>query len=178
MAKKRRKQEPGARLAKCSPAVALTQQSWRSGNHYLGLFGAAALPAPANPAVGRSGAAHRSQLGNRRRSSPTRESTRTDIARPTTKVNSARPARFRESRSTIRTTFAAPDLSIAAVAHSEVMTSNIHHARNGSRHFCAAGAFCASFRHVMTLHAPCAPRAESASIQGRTTSCATCRRRF
>jgi len=87
--------------------------------------------------------------------SPARESTRTDIARPTTKVNSARPARFRESHSTIRTTFAAPDLSVAAVAHSEVMTSNIHHARNGSRHFCAAGTFCASFRHAMMLPATC-----------------------
>jgi hypothetical protein len=63
VAKKRREQEPGARLTKCSLTVAVTQQSWRSGNHYLGLFGAAAAPAPAYLAVRKSGAAHRSQYG-------------------------------------------------------------------------------------------------------------------
>jgi hypothetical protein len=78
----------------------------------------------------------------------------------------------------IRATFEAPDLAIAAIAHSDVMTSDIHHVRNGSRHFCAAGTFCASFRHAMTLSVTCAPRAESPFIQGGKGSCATCRRRF
>ena len=44
VAKKRRKQEPAGRLTKCSSTVAVTQQSWPGGNHYSGLFEAAALP--------------------------------------------------------------------------------------------------------------------------------------
>jgi hypothetical protein len=38
VAKKRRKQEAGVRLTKCSLTVAVTQQSWPGGNLYLGLI--------------------------------------------------------------------------------------------------------------------------------------------
>ena len=165
MAKKRREQEPGARLTKCSLTVAVTQQSWRDGNHYLGLFGAAALPAPASLAVGKSGAAHRSQSGNRLTGrSPTRESPRTDVTLPD-RIQQ-RPARYRESQLHDSHDICSARSSITAIAHSEVTTSNIHRVRNGSRHFCAAGTFCASFRHAMTLPATCAPRADSSFLQG------------
>ena len=176
MAKKRRKQEPGARLAKCSPTVAVTQQSWRSGNHYLDLFRAAALPVPGKLRRRKASAADRSQYGQSTTSFSNGRIAADGVR--ATDGNSARPARCRESHNTIRTTFAAPDLSIAAIARSEATAANFYRARNGSRHFCAAGTFCASFRHAMTLSATCAPRADSSFIQGRTTSCATCRRRF
>ena len=39
VAKKRREYKPGVRTAKCSPAVAVAQQSWRSGNHFWRLSG-------------------------------------------------------------------------------------------------------------------------------------------
>jgi hypothetical protein len=35
VAKKRRKQGPGMRTVKCSVTVAVTQQSWREGNHFI-----------------------------------------------------------------------------------------------------------------------------------------------
>ena len=85
--------------------------------------------------------------------SPTRESPRTDIALPD-RIQQ-RPACCRESHNTIRTTVAAPDRSIAAIAHSDVTTSDIHRVRNGSRHFCATGTFCASFRHAMRQPTTC-----------------------
>jgi hypothetical protein len=46
VAKKRRKQEAGVRLTKCSLTVAVTQQSWPGGTLYLRLIEMfAALPA-------------------------------------------------------------------------------------------------------------------------------------
>jgi hypothetical protein len=175
VAKKRRKQETG---------IVVNQM-------FAYCCGHATIVAPRQPLFWLIPCGCRSSQPRRRKVAPighnwavdkefslTRESTRTDIARPTTKVNSARPRALQRIAQHDSRDICSAGYSIAAIAHSEVMTSNIHHARNGSRHFCAAGAFCASFRHVMTLHAPCAPRAESASIQGRTTSCATCRRRF
>jgi len=89
--------------------------------------------------------------------------------------------RYRESHNAIRSTVAAPDLSIAAISHLDATMSDIHHVRNvlnGSRHFCAAGTFCASFRHAMRQPTTCAPRAELLFMQVRTTSCAICRRGF
>jgi hypothetical protein len=76
-------------------------------------------------------------------------------------------ARCRESDNTIRTTFAAPDLSITTIAHAEVTTSDINRVRKGSRHFCAAGTFCARFRHAMMQPATRTPTAGSSFI--RTT---------
>ena len=75
---------------------------------------------------------------------------------------------------------AASDRSIrpACDARTEVTPPDINRVRNGSRHFCAAGTFCARFRHAMTQPATRAPTADSSFIQGRTTSCAICRRRF
>src|SRR4029079_16753515 len=60
------KRQP-ASLTKCSLTVAVTQQSWREGNHYFGLFGVAAQSAPDILAFGGPSAAHRPQLGNRQR---------------------------------------------------------------------------------------------------------------
>ena len=63
-------------------------------------------------------------------------------------------------------------------ARTENTPPDINRVRKGSRHFCAAGTFCARFRHAMMQPAPRAPTADSSFIQGRTTSCAICRRRF
>jgi hypothetical protein len=58
VAKKRRKRGPGMRTVKCSPTVAVTQQSWRQGNHLImEAYGNAAGPSlavirAANPATG------------------------------------------------------------------------------------------------------------------------------
>ena len=172
MAKKRREQEPGPRLAKCSPTVAVTQQSWRSGNHYLGLFRAAALPGPAVgspvPPIGHNMGHRQRRFSNARIASHGYRATDGNSA-------GLRVARIAQHDSH---DICSANLSIAAIAHSDVRAANVHRARNGSRHFCAAGTFCASFRHAMTPSATCVPRAESPFIQGRTTSCATCRRRF
>jgi len=166
-------------LAKCSPTVAGTQQSWRGSNHYLDLFGAATPPASANLAVGKSGAAHRSQCGRSTAAFLQRENRLAGISR--NQMGISKGLRYRESHNAIRSTVAAPDLSIAAISHLDATMSDIHHVRNvlnGSRHFCAAGTFCASFRHAMRQPTTCAPRAELLFMQVRTTSCAICRRGF
>ena len=73
-------------------------------------------------------------------------STRTSSRDQTEFRNGPRDAENRTTR--LARHFAAPDLSIAAIAHSEGTTPDIR-VRKGSRHFCAAGTFCARFRHAM-----------------------------
>jgi hypothetical protein len=58
----------------------------------------------------------------------------------------------RESQSAIRTTSLQQLIfrfALRAMRASKVTTPDINRVRKGSRHFCAAGTFCARFRHAM-----------------------------
>jgi hypothetical protein len=58
----------------------------------------------------------------------------------------------RESQSAIRTTSLQQSIfrfALRAMRASKVTTPDINRVRKGSRHFCAAGTFCARFRHAM-----------------------------
>jgi hypothetical protein len=58
----------------------------------------------------------------------------------------------RESQSAIRTASLQQSIfrfALRAVRASQVTTPDINRVRKGSRHFCAAGTFCACFRHAI-----------------------------
>ncbi|MEH2590066.1 hypothetical protein V1273_003905 [Bradyrhizobium sp. AZCC 1721] len=68
--------------------------------------------------------------------------------------------------------------SIAAIAHTESYIPCHAGRSKGSRHFCAAGTLCASFRHAMMWPATCVPSALVVHMQERTMRYAICRIRF
>ena len=148
------------RLTKCSFTVAGTQQSWRDGNLSLGWLNPATLPASL-ASISRVRAASRHNLSAIKKESSPADSPRI-IARPT----DCRHDR-RESQSAIRTTslqqliFRFP---LRAMRAPKVTTPDINHVRKGSRHFCAAGTFCASFRHAKRPATP-APTADLSFIR-------------
>ena len=160
VAKKRRKQEPAGRLTKCSSTVAVTQQSWPGGNHYSGLFEAAALPLgqaslseSPGPSTDHNLRAIDSEV------SPTRELPRASSRDQTEFSNAPRCRELRQAqfaRHLQRLIF-----DRRHDARTEVTTPDINRVRKGSRHFCAAGTFCARFRHAMTRP----PRARSRRSQ-------------
>jgi hypothetical protein len=68
----------------------------------------------------------------------------------------------RESQRAIRTTSLQQLIfrfALRAMRTSKVTTPDINRVRKGSRHFCAAGTFCARFRHAMIQPATRAPTA-------------------
>ncbi len=67
-------------------------------------------------------------------------------------------------------------LSIPPLRTPKITSHAMHGVRKGSRHFCAAGTFCASFRHAMMRLATCAPSALVIHMRERTTRYAICRR--
>ena len=167
VAKKRRKQGVGGRLTKCSFTVAVTQQSWRDGNHYSFGF---IEPAPAAP----SGCRFREPAPRPVTTSgrPIEKIPRCRFASPhrlgQTESAGASPRiakRDLESQDAIRT--ASPQRMIvrSRLRAPKITTPDINRVRSRSRHFCAAGTFCTSFRHATTRPATCVQSAERSFIR-------------
>jgi hypothetical protein len=118
-------------------------------------------------------------IENRRGARPDRLDSRGRAPGPS-QPERARAANFSaDSQSAIRITSLQQLIarSPCAMRAPKIKPPDINRARNGSRHFCAAGTFCASFRHARVR---AATRADSGVIfhtQDRTTSYAICRRR-
>jgi hypothetical protein len=139
VAKKRRKQEAGVRLTKCSLTVAVSQQSWPDGNLYLG---DPILPASA-ASIPRARAATLHNLSATERKFLPR--IRLASSRDQQICRHASPRIAKRDSNHIP---AAVDLSIRpvlAMRASQVTTPDINRVRNGSRHFCGPALFARVF---------------------------------
>ncbi len=144
VAKKRRKQEPGVRTAKCSTTVATTQQSWRRGNHFQCL----SRRQPLAFSDWKIAECHCCLTTHNlkaiiRMIAP--------LFRVHAGIGEHQPppnhARWDDTNSRPQT-LRSPGGDHADNCKLQRLTSNVF--EGGSRHFCAAGTFCARFRHATT----------------------------
>src|SRR3954470_140533 len=139
VAKKRREQEAGVGLAKCSLTVAVSQQSCPDGNLYLGRSDLTCLHGLD------------SERPSRGPSQPERD--REEISSADSPSHHRVTNRFadthrRESQSSFRTTSLRQSIfrfALRAMRASKVTTPDINRVRNGSRHFCGPALFALVF---------------------------------